>query len=102
MVEVILMYFSYYLIDNIPRDNNRYTNAMVSVSSLTPINIEDEKIIPTIKNIGRPYHKCDIQSFIKGNYFSTTYINACELYQDVFNYLKNSVVPTSFDHNSII
>lgn len=63
MVKGILMYFSYYQIDNIPWDNNRYVDVMTSVSSLSPINIEDEQTIITIKNIGRPSHECDIQIF---------------------------------------
>lgn len=75
---------------------------MAIVSSIDPINIEDEQTILTIKIIGKPSHDCDVQNFIKGNYSSTTCVNAYEWYQDVFNYIKNGVIPIIFYHNAII
>lgn len=67
MVENILIYFNEYEIDNIPRDSNKYVDAMASVIFLAPINI-DEKIILTIKNIGKPSHEHVVEKSLLYNY----------------------------------
>lgn len=48
MMENLLIYFSEYEIDNIPRDD-RYTDVMASVTSFAPIKMQDEETILTIK-----------------------------------------------------
>jgi len=101
-VENLFIYFNEYEIDNIPRDRNRYTNLMANVTSLTPIPTEDEDTILTIKIIGKPSHDFVVEDFIEDHYFSSTWINACEWYQDILNYLKYGVIPITFDHNSRI
>lgn len=57
MVISLLIYFSEYEIKSIPRDNNRYVDAIASVSSLTHINIQDEETILIIINIGSSSHE---------------------------------------------
>jgi len=41
----ILNEFDKYIINNIPRTNNKYEDTMASATSLMPIGIEDEEII---------------------------------------------------------
>jgi len=64
MVENILIYFSKYEIDNIPRDNNRYVDSMDSTAFLSMINIEYEETILTIKNIDKPSHEHVVEDFV--------------------------------------
>lgn len=47
-------HFDKYIIENIPRKNNKYADAMASVASVMPIYIEDEETILKIKNLGQP------------------------------------------------
>lgn len=42
MVTTLLIYINEYKFDTIPRDSNKYDDAMASTTSLAPINIEDE------------------------------------------------------------
>lgn len=58
------MYFSGYEIESIPQDKNRYVDAMASVTSLAPINIEYEETILIIKNISRPSYEYVVEDFI--------------------------------------
>jgi len=98
MVENLFIYFNDYEIDNILRDNNRYVDAMASTNSIAPTPIEDEETIITIKKIDKPYHDFIFEYFIEDHYFSAKCINACEWYQDVFNYLKYGVILINFIH----
>lgn len=45
----LLIKFDKYIINNIPRINNTYTDVMVSTTSFMAIDIEDEEIILKIK-----------------------------------------------------
>lgn len=56
-----------YTIDIIPRTNNRYVDAMESVASLVPIELEDEETILSIHKLSSPYytkHICSILSYL--------------------------------------
>lgn len=52
----LLKEFDSYRIQNIPCTNNRYVDAMVSVASLVPIDIEDEETMLTIKKLVTLYY----------------------------------------------
>lgn len=48
----LLIQFDKYIIEIIPRKDNRYIDAMESVASLMPIDIEDEETIIKLKMLG--------------------------------------------------
>lgn len=54
MVIDLLDQFDRYTIQNIPRTNNTYTDAMASANSLAPIEIEDEETILKIHKLSSP------------------------------------------------
>ena len=101
MVDHLLVHLNKYEIDNIPWDSNRDADTMASAISLAPINIEDVWTILIIKNIDKPSHEYAIEDFIYHCY-STNSVYTCEWYQDVFNYLNNGTICTTFDHNARI
>lgn len=46
-----------YTINTIARTNNRYADAMASVASLVPIELEDEETILTVRNLSSPSYQ---------------------------------------------
>lgn len=93
----ILNHFEKYIIENILRINNRYANAMESVASLMTIDIEDEEIILKIKNLDQPYCSYEVEE-MEFYYVSQEGISL-GWYGDVYNYLKDQVIPIFFDRN---
>ena len=97
IVVILLLYeFHKYSIQNIPKTNNMYTNAMASTTLLEPIDIKDEETILKIQKLGTPsylehieVHTChlDIES------------DPQQLYIYICNYLKDQTIPSSFDRN---
>jgi len=51
-----------YTIETIPRTNNRYANAMASIASLVPIELEDEETILTICKLSSPSYTTHLRS----------------------------------------
>lgn len=54
MVIELLDQFNRYTIQNSPRTNNKYVDAMASATSLAPIEVEDEETILTIRKLSSP------------------------------------------------
>jgi len=63
----LLDYFDRYTIQNIPRTNNKYLDAMAIATSLVLIEIEDEENIFTIYKLRSP-------SYIEGMHEIQTYL----------------------------
>lgn len=107
MVMNLLMYLIKY---EIKKSQERTTGMLMlwlvplpsSTTSLTPINIEYENIIITIKNIGKISHDHVVEDFIEDKYYVTTCINVYEWYQYTFYYLKDDVFLITFYHNARI
>jgi len=72
---------------------------MASTTSLSYINIKDEKSIITVKNIGKPSHGHFFKDLIEDHCYASTCIDLYGWYKDFFNYLKNGGVLIAFYHN---
>lgn len=64
LVIKLLKILDKYTIETIPRTNNRYVDAMASVASLVPIELENEETILTIHKLSSPSYISHIYSII--------------------------------------
>lgn len=60
----LLDQFDRYIIENIPRINNRYVDAMASAASLAPFEIEDEETILNICKLSSPSYADHIHTIL--------------------------------------
>lgn len=86
-----------YIIETIPKTNNRYADAMESIASLVPIEIEYEDTILTIHKLCSPYYTTHISSIF--SYLITNDDAFQDWYFDIYGYLKDQSIPSNYTKN---
>lgn len=100
IVTELLDEFNRYSIQNIPWNNNRYADIMASATSLVPIEIEDEKTILIIKNLGTPSYLDHIEEVHV--FHLNLDIDSEHWHVDIYNYLKDQLILYDYDKNEKI
>jgi len=91
IVIYLLNEFDRYTIKNILIKNNRYADAMVSVASLAPIEIEDEEMIFKFKKLSTPSY---VTKYSEIKIYYVTKAGTSPLwYANIYSYLKDQTIP---------
>lgn len=97
MVLELLEQLSRYIIHTIARTNNRYVDAIVSVSSLVPIELEDKETILTICNLSSPSYQNHLHHVFVDIITNDDTIQ--DWYSDIYIYLKDQSIPSHYNKN---